>query len=159
MGCDDRKACSPPAVRRREAVRTGTRRRKPRREQPGQGAGIITAEELAILDLSNCEIVVLSACGTNVGIRRAGQGIQSLQSALHAPGARTSLTSPWKVDDAAPRRLMELFYTRLWEEKLGKAEALWQAKMALWTEGHPVRDWVVRVLTGTRIEWPEISVV
>ena len=54
---------------------------------------------------------------------------------------------------------MELFYTRLWEEKFGKAEALWQAKMALWTKGHPVRDWVVRVLTGIRIEWPEISVV
>ena len=98
-------------------MRTGTRRRKPRREQPGQGAGIITAEELVILKLSNCELAVLSACGTNVGIRRAGQGIQSLQSALHAAGARTSLTSPWKVDDAAPRRLMELFYTRLWEEK------------------------------------------
>ncbi len=49
----------------------------------GKVPGIMTAEELATLDLSNCELAVLSACETNVGIRRAGQGIQSLQAALH----------------------------------------------------------------------------
>jgi hypothetical protein len=53
------------------------------------------------------------ACETNVGIRRAGQGIQSLQTALHAAGARTAITSLWKVDDAATRKLMERFYTYL----------------------------------------------
>src|SRR5262249_56213877 len=80
------------------------------------------------------------ACEPNVGIRRAGQGIQSLQTALHAAGARTAITSLWKVDDAATRRLFELFYTKLWKEKLGKADALWQAKMAVRAEGPPVRD-------------------
>ena len=56
--------------------------------------GILTAEELATFDLRNCELAVLSACETNVGIRRAGQGIQSLQTALHAAGARTSDHEP-----------------------------------------------------------------
>jgi tetratricopeptide (TPR) repeat protein len=110
--------------------------------------GILTAEELSMLDLRNCELAVLSACETNVGISRAGQGIQSLQTALHAAGARTSITSLWKVEDAATRRLFELFYTKLWKEKLGKADALWHAKMALRSEGHPVRDWAGWVLTG-----------
>jgi len=110
--------------------------------------GILTAEELATLDLTNCELAVLSACETNVGIRRAGQGIQSLQTALHAAGARTAITSLWRVDDAATRRLFELFYTKLWSENLGPADALWQAKMALRTEGHPTRDWAGWVLTG-----------
>jgi CHAT domain-containing protein len=110
--------------------------------------GILTAEELATLDLTNCELAVLSACETNVGIRRAGQGIQSLQTALHAAGARTAITSLWKVDDAATRRLFELFYTKLWSENLGPADALWQAKMALRSEGHPTRDWAGWVLTG-----------
>jgi CHAT domain-containing protein len=110
--------------------------------------GILTAEELASFDLRNCELAVLSACETNVGIRRAGQGIQSLQTALHAAGARTAITSLWKVDDAATRRLFELFYTKLWKEKLGKADALWQAKMALRAEGHPLRDWAGWVLSG-----------
>ncbi len=118
------------------------------RDAVGRVPGILTAEELSSLDLRSCELAVLSACETNVGIRRAGQGIQSLQAALHAAGVRTAITSLWKVDDAATRRLFELFYTKLWKEKLGKAEALWQAKMALRAEGHPLRDWGGWVLTG-----------
>ncbi len=114
----------------------------------GRGPGILTAEELCSLDLSSCELAVLSGCETNAGIRRAGQGIQSLQAALYAAGARSSITSLWKVDDAATRRLFELFYTKLWEEHLPKAQALWQAKRALRDEGAPVRDWAAWVLTG-----------
>jgi len=118
------------------------------RDSLGRVPGILTAEELCSLDLSQCELAVLSACETNVGIRRAGQGIQSLQSALYAAGARTSITSLWKVDDAATRRLMEVFYTNLWIEKMGKADALWQAKQALRDEGHPPVHWAGWVLTG-----------
>jgi CHAT domain-containing protein len=110
--------------------------------------GRLTAEELATLDLSNCELAVLSACETNVGIRRAGQGIQSLQTSLHAAGVRTAITSLWRVSDAATMRLFELFYTKLWKEGLGAGEALWQAKMALREEGFPPKDWAGWVLTG-----------
>ncbi len=118
------------------------------RDALGRVPGILTAEELASFDLRNCELAVLSACETNVGIRRAGQGIQSLQSALHAAGARTAITSLWRVDDAATQRLFELFYDKLWREKLGKHEALWQAKMALRAERHPTRNWAGWVLSG-----------
>ena len=69
-------------------------------------------------------------------------------SSYTAAGVRTAITSLWRVDDAATRRLMELFYTKLWGEGLGKAEALWQAKMALRGEGHPLRDWAGWVLSG-----------
>ena len=114
----------------------------------GRVPGILTAEELSILDLTGCELAVLSACETNVGPRRAGQGIQSLQGALHAAGARTAITSLWRVDDAATRRLMELFYAGLWDDGLGKARALWRAKTTLREEGYPTRDWAGWVLTG-----------
>ncbi|MEQ1892615.1 MAG: CHAT domain-containing tetratricopeptide repeat protein, partial [Planctomycetota bacterium] len=114
----------------------------------GRVVGILTAEELASFDLHNCELAVLSACETNVGLRRAGQGIQSLQAALHAAGARSSITSLWKVDDAATRRLFEHFYAKLWSQRLAKHEALWQAKMALRAEGLPPRDWAAWVLSG-----------
>jgi len=116
--------------------------------EQGNVPGIMTAEELATLDLSGCELAVLSACETNVGIRRAGQGIQSLQTALHTAGSRTAITSLWKVDDAATRKLFEFFYTYLWGEKMGKADALWKAKTALRDAGHPLRDWAGWVLTG-----------
>ena len=110
--------------------------------------GILTAEELGTLDLTGCELVVLSACETNVGLRRAGQGVQSLQAALHAAGARSAVTSLWRVEDASTRELMERFYTGLWERGLGKAEALWQAKRAMREAGHPTRDWAGWILTG-----------
>jgi len=108
----------------------------------------MTAEELAGLDLSACELAVLSACETDVGIRSAGIGIQSLKAALHAAGVRTAVTSLWKVDDRASRKLMERFYTLLWQEKMPKARALWKAKQALRNDGYPLRDWAAWVLSG-----------
>jgi len=118
------------------------------RDSMGRMSGVLTAEEVCALDLSACDLAVLSACETNVGIRRAGQGIQSLQAALYAAGAKSSITSLWRVDDVATRRLMELFYRQLWEEKKPKAEALWEAKQALREAGAPTRDWAGWVLTG-----------
>lgn len=52
--------------------------------------GVMTADEILKLDLRGVELVVLSACDTNVGVRRAGQGIASLQQAVCAAGARAS---------------------------------------------------------------------
>jgi len=48
---------------------------------------LITAEEIASLDLTQCELAVLSACDTNDGERRAGLGVASLQRALQMAGA------------------------------------------------------------------------
>jgi CHAT domain-containing protein/tetratricopeptide (TPR) repeat protein len=110
--------------------------------------GTLTAEELAYLELDGCELAVLSACDTNVGVRRAGVGIASLQSALHAAGARSTLTSLWKVPDASTRELMHAFYSGIWIDKLPKAQALWRAKNVLRERRAPLRDWAGWVLTG-----------
>jgi hypothetical protein len=72
----------------------------------GRYPRLVTAEEISGWDLSNCELAVLSACDTNVGERRAGQGVASLQKALHMAGARTVITSLWKVPDEATKDLM-----------------------------------------------------
>jgi CHAT domain-containing protein len=121
----------------------------------GRIPGLMTAEELATLDLSSCELAVLSACDTHVGVRRAGQGVASLQRALHMAGARSVLTSLWKVPDEATKELMSDFYRRLWIERKPKWQALWEAKMKLRRAqdelGGPrysERDWAGWVLTG-----------
>ena len=121
----------------------------------GRAPGLVTADELATLDLTNCELVVLSACDTNVGERRAGQGVASLQKALQMAGARSVITSLWKVPDEATKELMLDFYRRLWVEKKPKHEALWEAKTKLREakdeRGAPLyatRDWAAWVLTG-----------
>ncbi len=121
----------------------------------GRVPGLMTAEELAALDLTNCELAVLSACDTNVGERRAGQGVASLQQALHMAGARSVITSLWKVPDEATSELMLDFYRRLWVEGKPKHQALWEAKLRLRhardERGQPlytVRDWAAWVLSG-----------
>jgi CHAT domain-containing protein len=121
----------------------------------GRRDGLVTAEEIAGWDLHRCELAVLSACDTNVGIARAGQGVASLQKALHMAGARSVVTSLWKVPDEATKELMLDFYRRLWVEKKPKHQALWEAKTRLRQEkdarGSPrygLRDWGAWVLTG-----------
>ena len=126
------------------------------RDALGNAPGRITAEELCTLDLARCELAVLSACETNVGVRRAGEGVQSLQAAVHAAGARSAVTSLWKVPDEATRVLMSDFYRRMWIEGKPKGQALWEAKSALrearGEDGRPryaTRDWAAWVLTGS----------
>ena len=70
----------------------------------GRVPGIVTAEELAGLDLGSRELAVLSACDTRIGLGRADQGLASLQAALHAAGARATITSLWSVPDEATKR-------------------------------------------------------
>ena len=124
-------------------------------DESGRLTGLVTAEEISSWDLSRCELAVLSACDTNVGLRRAGQGVASLQKALRMAGARSVITSVWRVPDEATKELMLDFYRRLWVEGKPKGQALWEAKLKLRDardeHGAPVyttRDWAGWVLTG-----------
>jgi CHAT domain-containing protein len=93
--------------------------------------GILTAEEVAGLDLRGTELVVLSACDTGLGVVEQGQGVLGLQRAFLSAGARALVASLWKVDDAATALLMEEFYANLWRKKLPKLEALRQAQLTV----------------------------
>ena len=91
--------------------------------------GILTAEEVATLNLSRADLVVLSACETGLGKTAGGEGLLGLQRAFHGAGARTVVASLWKVDDVATRDLMERFYENLWSKDMGKLEALCEAQL------------------------------
>ena len=124
--------------------------------ETGAPLGWFTAAELAELDLSGCELVVLSACNSHVGIERAGQGLASLQQATFVAGARASLTSLWKVDDYATHAFMKRFYELLWFRSLTKRQALvetqkWMRDQRRANSDEPVyktRDWAAWVLVG-----------
>lgn len=117
-------------------------------DERGHVEGLVTAQELSTFDLTGCELAVLSACETSLGVERYGRGVSSLQLALHLAGARTTVTSLWSVDDPEARLFFEHFYAALWRDGMGKAEALWQAKMALRSANYSVRDWAAWVLSG-----------
>lgn len=93
--------------------------------------GVMTAESIVSLPLDQLDLVVLSACETGLGELAGGEGVLGLQRAFHLAGARTTIASLWKVDDAATRALMVAFYTNLWKKKLSKLESLRQAQLAI----------------------------
>jgi CHAT domain-containing protein len=50
-------------------------------------------------------------------------------------GARTTVTSLWKVDDDATRKLMGRFYANYWKENKGTLESLRFAQLEMLTKG------------------------
>jgi CHAT domain-containing protein len=93
--------------------------------------GILTALDVAEMNLNSTDLVVLSACETGLGKAAGGEGLLGLQRAFQMAGARAVVASLWKVDDDATRRLMTEFYDRLWRNRTGTLEALRRAQIAL----------------------------
>jgi CHAT domain-containing protein/tetratricopeptide (TPR) repeat protein len=91
--------------------------------------GVLSAEEIAGLDLRGCDLAMLSACQTALGKQEGYQGVLGLQHAFHTAGARHVLASLWSVSDPATSVLMEHFYTQLWQKKQPPIEALPQAQL------------------------------
>jgi CHAT domain-containing protein len=92
--------------------------------------GLLTAEDVAGLDLLDTELVVLSACDTGLGEVHAGEGVFGLRRAFIVAGAKTLVMSLWKVPDQQTQELMTDFYSRLLAGR-GVADALREAQLAL----------------------------
>ena len=101
----------------------------------GDDDGVLTALEVGDLDLSRVELAVLSACETGLGQTAGGEGVLGLQRAFQVAGARTTVTSLWKVDDQATRTLMGRFYDGFWKQNLGCLEALRAAQLDMLANG------------------------
>lgn len=74
--------------------------------------GILTGQEIAGLNLTNTELVVLSACQTGLG-DITGEGVYGLQHAFKVAGVGTIIMSLWEVSDAATELMMTKFYSAL----------------------------------------------
>jgi tetratricopeptide (TPR) repeat protein len=113
----------------------------------GEQDGLLEVREIYSLDLSATDLVVLSACETNVGQLSAGDEVVGLTRAFFFAGTPTVIASLWNVDDEATAVLMESFYSHL-QAGLGKAEALKQAQVEVREEYPSPYYWAAFVLSG-----------
>jgi tetratricopeptide (TPR) repeat protein len=96
--------------------------------------GIVTAEDVAALDLKGTWLVTLSACDTGSGEAKAGEGVLGLRRGFLQAGAQHLLMTLWPISDEKTVQIMTDFYDAAHES--GNApEAL--AKIQ--------RDWLVKI--------------
>ncbi|MGE3842981.1 MAG: CHAT domain-containing protein [Vicinamibacterales bacterium] len=103
-------------------------------QRPSDDDGILTAEEVAGLDLQGVEWAVLSACDTGIGEVHEGEGVLGLRRAFQIAGARTVITSLWSVDDRATRRWMRALYENRFRKGLDTAHAVRAATLDVLAE-------------------------
>jgi CHAT domain-containing protein len=96
--------------------------------------GVLTAEEVAALDLDGTWLVTLSACETGVGEARSGEGVLGLRRSFMMAGAENLLMTLWPVSDQTTSEIMADFYrealkTRNAPGSLAKVQREWLVKL------------------------------
>lgn len=113
----------------------------------GEEDGFLNAYELMSMDLSETELVVLSACETGRGVLNSGEGVYGLQRATEIAGAKNCLMSLWKVDDLATQQLMTEFY-KYWLKTDNLRQSFEEAQILLRKEYPNPYFWGAFVLVG-----------
>lgn len=96
----------------------------------GGSENILFARDIAALDLSRTQLVVLSACRGGIGQSEVGGNWSSLRRSFIAAGARQVMAAQWQVRDDHLPRFMGRFY---------KMRVSMPDHLALW---HLQREWI-----------------
>jgi len=97
-------------------------------------ASILTAQQIASLDLRGVDWAVLSACNTGNGELRDGEGVLGLQRSFRVAGARSVVMTLWPVDDQVTRHFMHVLYTERFGARATTADAVWNSARKLLLE-------------------------
>jgi CHAT domain-containing protein len=103
---------------------------------PAQNDGIVTADEIAGLDLRGTWLVVLSACNTGTGEARAGEGVLGLRRGFVQAGAQNLLLTLWPIDDQNSVAVLADFYVQLGKSNspphaLAQAQGAWLERLRI----------------------------
>jgi CHAT domain-containing protein len=105
-----------------------------RSAKPDEEDGILTAEEVASMDLRGVDWAVLSACDTGQGQIKAGEGVFGLRRAFQVAGARTVVMSLWSVDDQATRIWMKALYENRFQKHMSSADSVHAATLQVFRD-------------------------
>ena len=75
--------------------------------------GVLTAQEVANIDMRKTELVVMSACETGLGDIKGSEGVYGLQRAFKMAGVKYEIMSLWQVPDKETEEFMTTFYKKL----------------------------------------------
>jgi CHAT domain-containing protein len=114
----------------------------------GDEDGVLTALEVAGLDLWGTKLVVLSACDTGIGALSRGEGVYGLRRALVLAGADSQIMSLWKVADRETQELMKAYYGRLSAGE-GRSDALREVQLAMASEHLHPYYWAAFIAGGS----------
>lgn len=112
----------------------------------GEEDGILTAYEISQMNLSNTELVVLSACETGLGDIQGNEGVYGLQRAFKIAGVKYLIMSLWQVPDKQTSILMITFYKKWIEDKMEIPQAFHAAQKELRELGLDPYQWAGFVL-------------
>ncbi len=112
----------------------------------GREDGILMAYEISQMNLSNTELVVLSACETGLGDIQGNEGVYGLQRAFKIAGAKYLIMSLWQVPDKQTSLLMTTFYKKWIESKMNIPDAFHAAQKELRDNGLDPYNWAGFVL-------------
>lgn len=96
----------------------------------GKETGMLTAAEVMARWRFQADLVMLSACETNVGLVRRYEGVYGLPRAFLYAGSRSVGASLWRVDDESTALLMQAFY-RQYKQGVPKDKALQTAQQQM----------------------------
>ena len=112
----------------------------------GREDGVLTAYEISQMNLSNTELVVLSACETGLGDIQGNEGVYGLQRAFKIAGAKYLIMSLWQVPDKQTSLLMTTFYKKWLVNKMTIPDAFHAAQKELRNIGLDPYQWAGFVL-------------
>jgi len=96
----------------------------------GDDDGLLTALEVAGLDLWGTKLVALSACDTGLGEVKNGEGVQGLRRALVLAGSESQVISLWAVPDELAKDIIIPYYKALRRGE-GRGEGLRQVQLRM----------------------------
>lgn len=102
--------------------------------------GILLAREIADMDLSSVQLVVLSACQTASG-EISDDGVFGLQRGFKQAGAGTIIMSLWEVHSDMTMFFMMKFYENMADGRMSKREAFKEARAATRKRYDEDLDW------------------